>query len=118
MVGAVGVEPTTNGLKGRCSATELRPSLILNILHESDLPHMDRADCFRFTLWQALVLERLRIKQFQSRFRSSELSRRYRLSARPLFRKAARRPPAAEGYNGRDRRWPASVSHESEGTDY
>ena len=25
MVGAVGVEPTTNGLKGRCSATELRP---------------------------------------------------------------------------------------------
>jgi hypothetical protein len=24
-VGAVGVEPTTNGLKGRCSATELRP---------------------------------------------------------------------------------------------
>jgi hypothetical protein len=46
--------------------------LILNILHESDLPHMDRADCFRFTLWQALVLERLRIKQFQSRFRSSE----------------------------------------------
>ena len=26
VVGAVGVEPTTNGLKGRCSATELRPS--------------------------------------------------------------------------------------------
>ena len=25
LVGAVGVEPTTNGLKGRCSATELRP---------------------------------------------------------------------------------------------
>jgi hypothetical protein len=25
VVGAVGVEPTTNGLKGRCSATELRP---------------------------------------------------------------------------------------------
>ena len=25
MVGAVGVEPTTNGLKGRCSTTELRP---------------------------------------------------------------------------------------------
>src|SRR5260370_38230984 len=44
------------GLKGRCSATELRPSLILNILHESDLSHMDRSDCFQFTLWQALVL--------------------------------------------------------------
>jgi hypothetical protein len=25
VVGAVGVEPTTNGLKGRCSTTELRP---------------------------------------------------------------------------------------------
>jgi hypothetical protein len=25
LVGAVGVEPTTNGLKGRCSTTELRP---------------------------------------------------------------------------------------------
>ena len=24
LVGAVGVEPTTNGLKGRCSTTELR----------------------------------------------------------------------------------------------
>ncbi len=25
MVGAVGIEPTTFGLKGRCSTTELRP---------------------------------------------------------------------------------------------
>ena len=25
LVGAVGIEPTTNGLKGRCSTTELRP---------------------------------------------------------------------------------------------
>jgi hypothetical protein len=25
LVGAVGIEPTTFGLKGRCSATELRP---------------------------------------------------------------------------------------------
>ena len=25
LVGAVGVEPTTFGLKGRCSTTELRP---------------------------------------------------------------------------------------------
>jgi hypothetical protein len=28
VVGAVGVEPTTNGLKGRCSATELRPCFL------------------------------------------------------------------------------------------
>ena len=33
MVGAVGVEPTTNGLKGRCSTTELHPqSLSTNML--------------------------------------------------------------------------------------
>jgi hypothetical protein len=25
LVGAVGIEPTTFGLKGRCSTTELRP---------------------------------------------------------------------------------------------
>jgi hypothetical protein len=25
LVGAVGIEPTTNGLKGRCSTAELRP---------------------------------------------------------------------------------------------
>ena len=28
MVGAVGIEPTTFGLKGRCSTTELRPYFI------------------------------------------------------------------------------------------
>jgi hypothetical protein len=33
MVGAVGIEPTTFGLKGRCSTTELRPYMLLNILH-------------------------------------------------------------------------------------
>jgi hypothetical protein len=33
MVGAVGIEPTTFGLKGRCSTTELRPYMRLNILH-------------------------------------------------------------------------------------
>jgi hypothetical protein len=27
LVGAVGIEPTTFGLKGRCSTTELRPYL-------------------------------------------------------------------------------------------
>jgi hypothetical protein len=39
VVGAVGVEPTTNGLKGRCSATELRPS-VDNILYERDARHI------------------------------------------------------------------------------
>ena len=29
MVGAVGIEPTTFGLKGRCSTTELRPYVFL-----------------------------------------------------------------------------------------
>src|SRR5271168_936484 len=33
LVGAVGIEPTTFGLKGRCSTTELRPYMRLNILH-------------------------------------------------------------------------------------
>jgi hypothetical protein len=33
MVGAVGIEPTTFGLKGRCSTTELRPYILVNILH-------------------------------------------------------------------------------------
>jgi hypothetical protein len=28
LVGAVGIEPTTFGLKGRCSTTELRPYLL------------------------------------------------------------------------------------------
>jgi hypothetical protein len=28
LVGAVGIEPTTFGLKGRCSTTELRPCLL------------------------------------------------------------------------------------------
>jgi hypothetical protein len=28
LVGAVGIEPTTFGLKGRCSTTELRPYII------------------------------------------------------------------------------------------
>ena len=32
-LGAVGIEPTTFGLKGRCSTTELRPYMRLNILH-------------------------------------------------------------------------------------
>jgi hypothetical protein len=30
MVGAVGIEPTTFGLKGRCSTTELRPYIVYN----------------------------------------------------------------------------------------
>ena len=34
LVGAVGIEPTTFGLKGRCSTTELRPCGGSNILHE------------------------------------------------------------------------------------
>ena len=29
----MGIEPTTFGLKGRCSTTELRPYMRLNILH-------------------------------------------------------------------------------------
>jgi hypothetical protein len=29
LVGAVGIEPTTFGLKGRCSTTELRPCLLI-----------------------------------------------------------------------------------------
>ena len=29
LVGAVGIEPTTFGLKGRCSTTELRPYVLL-----------------------------------------------------------------------------------------
>jgi hypothetical protein len=33
LVGAVGIEPTTFGLKGRCSTTELRPYMLVNILH-------------------------------------------------------------------------------------
>ena len=33
LVGAVGIEPTTFGLKGRCSTTELRPYMRLIILH-------------------------------------------------------------------------------------
>ena len=38
LVGAVGVEPTTNGLKGRCSTTELRSyKHSSNILHENRL---------------------------------------------------------------------------------
>ena len=28
LVGAVGIEPTTFGLKGRCSTTELRPYVV------------------------------------------------------------------------------------------
>ena len=52
LVGAVGVEPTTNGLKGRCSATELRPCFSRNILHESDLWEMKQ---FERTDWGGLV---------------------------------------------------------------
>jgi hypothetical protein len=33
LVGAVGIEPTTFGLKGRCSTTELRPYMRPSILH-------------------------------------------------------------------------------------
>jgi hypothetical protein len=33
LVGAVGIEPTTFGLKGRCSTTELRPYIRIIILH-------------------------------------------------------------------------------------
>ena len=32
LVGAVGIEPTTFGLKGRCSTTELRPYIVYNQL--------------------------------------------------------------------------------------
>jgi hypothetical protein len=40
MVGAVGIEPTTFGLKGRCSTTELRPYGRLSILPEKRKTHM------------------------------------------------------------------------------
>src|SRR5690242_1072593 len=39
MVGAVGVEPTTNGLKGRCSATELRPCGSKHFIRKSRAAH-------------------------------------------------------------------------------
>jgi hypothetical protein len=42
MVGAVGIEPTTFGLKGRCSTTELRPCGVSNILHGKDLGRTPR----------------------------------------------------------------------------
>jgi hypothetical protein len=34
LVGAVGIEPTTFGLKGRCSTTELRPYWVLTVYRE------------------------------------------------------------------------------------
>jgi hypothetical protein len=34
LVGAVGIEPTTFGLKGRCSTTELRPCLFIRFYTE------------------------------------------------------------------------------------
>jgi hypothetical protein len=38
LVGAVGIEPTTFGLKGRCSTTELRPyPLITSYIEESQI---------------------------------------------------------------------------------
>src|SRR6266436_1206459 len=37
LVGAVGIEPTTFGLKGRCSTTELRPYWWCNILQRNGL---------------------------------------------------------------------------------
>jgi hypothetical protein len=33
LVGAVGIEPTTFGLKGRCSTTELRPYFNVRIFY-------------------------------------------------------------------------------------
>jgi hypothetical protein len=33
LVGAVGIEPTTFGLKGRCSTTELRPCAYKRLLY-------------------------------------------------------------------------------------
>jgi hypothetical protein len=37
LVGAVGIEPTTFGLKGRCSTTELRPYIVYNqFVNETD----------------------------------------------------------------------------------
>ncbi len=47
MVGAVGVEPTTNALKVRCSTTELRPYSLRNILHEKNLMDSERLRQFR-----------------------------------------------------------------------
>ena len=35
LVGAVGIEPTTFGLKGRCSTTELRPCILLTFYIET-----------------------------------------------------------------------------------
>src|SRR6267143_742590 len=35
LVGAVGIEPTTFGLKGRCSTTELRPYLLSSVYRET-----------------------------------------------------------------------------------
>ncbi len=35
LVGAVGIEPTTFGLKGRCSTTELRPWLFATFYIET-----------------------------------------------------------------------------------
>jgi hypothetical protein len=38
LVGAVGIEPTTFGLKGRCSTTELRPYVFLTSYIEMTYP--------------------------------------------------------------------------------
>ena len=39
LVGAVGIEPTTFGLKGRCSTTELRPYMRLDSLMRVNILH-------------------------------------------------------------------------------
>src|SRR5215470_3213125 len=52
LVGAVGIEPTTFGLKGRCSTTELRPyDVILDcsmgLVRGTPLANSDRAAAIR-----------------------------------------------------------------------
>jgi hypothetical protein len=42
LVGAVGIEPTTFGLKGRCSTTELRPFFGTYDRAKSDVPPLGR----------------------------------------------------------------------------
>jgi hypothetical protein len=50
LVGAVGIEPTTFGLKGRCSTTELRPcgftGLVPEKLHSERLCKIFQLDAF------------------------------------------------------------------------